>query len=115
MIRQPPSSTRTDPLFPYTTLFRSLHRALQQQAGVRFRFNVLTKLGDAELRIRLALPHQLQLARKLHTFAHRRTGLRAFAAEQLLAFDAWHEQLQIDAIEQRPGKDRKSTRLNSSH
>src|SRR3546814_10162688 len=29
MIRRPPSSTRTDTLFPYTTLFRSLARALQ--------------------------------------------------------------------------------------
>src|SRR3546814_4387896 len=26
MIRRPPRSTRTDTLFPYTTLFRSLHR-----------------------------------------------------------------------------------------
>src|SRR3546814_13443365 len=26
MIRRPPRSTRTDPLFPYTTLFRSAHR-----------------------------------------------------------------------------------------
>src|SRR3546814_4683083 len=26
MIRRPPTSTRTDTLFPYTTLFRSLHR-----------------------------------------------------------------------------------------
>src|SRR3546814_8538464 len=26
MIRRPPSSTRTDTLFPYTTLFRSSHR-----------------------------------------------------------------------------------------
>src|SRR3546814_3190499 len=26
MIRRPPSSTRTDTLFPYTTLFRSLRR-----------------------------------------------------------------------------------------
>src|SRR3546814_17388503 len=26
MIRQPPRSTRTDPLFPYTTLFRSVQR-----------------------------------------------------------------------------------------
>src|SRR3546814_16500761 len=26
MIRRPPKSTRTDTLFPYTTLFRSLHR-----------------------------------------------------------------------------------------
>src|SRR3546814_20112496 len=28
MIRRPPRSTRTDTLFPYTTLFRSLARAL---------------------------------------------------------------------------------------
>src|SRR3546814_10983094 len=27
MLRRPPISTRTDPLFPYTTLFRSLLRA----------------------------------------------------------------------------------------
>src|SRR3546814_16549576 len=27
MIRRPPRSTRTDTLFPYTTLFRSLYRA----------------------------------------------------------------------------------------
>src|SRR3546814_1957348 len=29
MIRRPPRSTRTDTLFPYTTLFRSLARYLQ--------------------------------------------------------------------------------------
>src|SRR3546814_7584562 len=29
MIRRPPRSTRTDTLFPYTTLFRSTHRAAQ--------------------------------------------------------------------------------------
>src|SRR3546814_10218859 len=28
MIRRPPRSTRTDTLFPYTTLFRSLHRTV---------------------------------------------------------------------------------------
>src|SRR3546814_12104700 len=27
MIRRPPRSTRTDTLFPYTTLFRSVHKA----------------------------------------------------------------------------------------
>src|SRR3546814_5189076 len=32
MIRRPPRSTRTDTLFPYTTLFRSLH-ALHREAG----------------------------------------------------------------------------------
>src|SRR3546814_19817137 len=29
MIRRPPRSTRTDTLFPYTTLFRSPHRGLE--------------------------------------------------------------------------------------
>src|SRR3546814_16931558 len=33
MIRRPPRSTRTDTLFPYTTLFRSL-RGAKQQEGV---------------------------------------------------------------------------------
>src|SRR3546814_12944812 len=30
MLRRPPRSTRTDPLFPYTPLFRSLERARAQ-------------------------------------------------------------------------------------
>src|SRR3546814_7115878 len=34
MIRRPPRSTRTDTLFPYTTLFRSLARALVQDTPV---------------------------------------------------------------------------------
>src|SRR3546814_7673286 len=32
MIRRPPRSTRTDTLFPYTTLFRSVHPV--EQAGL---------------------------------------------------------------------------------
>src|SRR3546814_15092162 len=34
MIRRPPVSTRTDTLFPYTTLFRSQDRGIRFQAGV---------------------------------------------------------------------------------
>src|SRR3546814_12023635 len=30
MIRRPPRSTRTDTLFPYTTLFRSLHKTIDE-------------------------------------------------------------------------------------
>src|SRR3546814_2598868 len=33
MIRRPPRSTRTDTLFPYTTLFRSVLRRLAQRGG----------------------------------------------------------------------------------
>src|SRR3546814_19516803 len=35
MIRLPPRSTRTDTLFPYTTLFRSLPRVLRAQGALR--------------------------------------------------------------------------------
>src|SRR3546814_4440520 len=36
MIRRPPRSTRTDTLFPYTTLFRSgsVHRSLAGKSGI---------------------------------------------------------------------------------
>src|SRR3546814_13210003 len=35
MIRRPPRSTRTDTLFPYTTLFRSAGRLLREGCEVR--------------------------------------------------------------------------------
>src|SRR3546814_19130763 len=35
MIRRPPRSTRTDTLFPYTTLFRSVLRAIERPEGLR--------------------------------------------------------------------------------
>src|SRR3546814_10470906 len=34
MIRRPPRSTRTDTLFPYTTLFRSVHRRLPPAVSI---------------------------------------------------------------------------------
>src|SRR3546814_2680169 len=38
MVRRPPRSTRTDTLFPYTTLFRSIRMGDQPARGRRFRF-----------------------------------------------------------------------------
>src|SRR3546814_20707633 len=37
MIRRPPRSTRTDTLFPYTTLFRSRRSAVRRPAGLKAR------------------------------------------------------------------------------
>src|SRR3546814_4066941 len=37
MIRRPPRSTRTDTLFPYTTLFRSVAQACHSDSKVRMR------------------------------------------------------------------------------
>src|SRR3546814_13063247 len=53
MIRRPPSSTRTDTLFPYTTLFRSL---LDELVGRRRRDdlgNLVGACAEAALRGRL--------------------------------------------------------------
>src|SRR3546814_17929688 len=41
MIRRPPRSTRTDTLFPYTTLFRSPSGVVEAEDGARARNNLL--------------------------------------------------------------------------
>src|SRR3546814_16742564 len=43
--RRPPRSTRTDTLFPYTTLFRSAHPAVQHVAG-RDRDGIAEQVGE---------------------------------------------------------------------
>src|SRR3546814_10109930 len=49
MIRRPPRSTRTDPLFPYTTLFRSspAHVGDGRRAGDAGRFDAAEAAGAA--------------------------------------------------------------------
>src|SRR3546814_19931600 len=57
MIRRPPRSTRTDTLFPYTTLFRSCARRRQAAAGrvpEEISMSILTADRAA---FREALPH----------------------------------------------------------
>src|SRR3546814_1821665 len=41
MIRRPPRSTRTDTLFPYTTLFRSEGKVKQWNLGLSYDFEVV--------------------------------------------------------------------------
>src|SRR3546814_17122014 len=47
MIRRPPRSTRTDTLFPYTTLFRSTGRAGRRSWGISLTF-LLQVEGEAD-------------------------------------------------------------------
>src|SRR3546814_10684017 len=99
MIRRPPRSTRTDTLFPYTTLFRSLDLflggigrvdeflleiAMSEQVGNVFQQDFLGSLADRYL-------EQLQAGHQL--------GGRIIAGNQLGQF---------------LGGDRKSTRLHAS-
>src|SRR3546814_1485481 len=62
MLRRPPSSTRTDTLFPYTTLFRSLPRndiAAQRRRAVRDHVGTERPLlvGTAQQQPHLAATH----------------------------------------------------------
>src|SRR3546814_10263923 len=88
MIRRPPRSTRTDTLFPYTTLFRSLRRdvrlryrdrAVDDEASVRERDMQIRRhpdpcLGGAHRLEVVALDVQIELER---------IGARADGAGQL--------------------------------
>src|SRR3546814_20408236 len=64
MLRRPPRSTRTDTLFPYTTLFRSLQRNHQKvleeapspalNAEARARIGAICSNAEAQMRYRSA-------------------------------------------------------------
>src|SRR3546814_19151806 len=76
MIRRPPRSTRTDPLFPYTTLFRSRKGAteLDQRFGPRLdRQNRTTERLERKVdalteMLGLFIRHQLTLVADQPTF-----------------------------------------------
>src|SRR3546814_9717180 len=113
MIRRPPRSTRTDTLFPYTTLFRSAGRGGDERRGQAVERTVVDPpaeldavddvaplVGAAHLQDAFPPARQLQevvgLEDHVVEFQERQ---RLFALEP-----------ELHAVE-----DRKSTRLNSSH
>src|SRR3546814_17027469 len=49
MIRRPPRSTRTDTLFPYTTLFRSLHAQAEERRVMEQELRGALDRGEFEL------------------------------------------------------------------
>src|SRR3546814_4187690 len=73
MIRRPPRSTRTDTLFPYTTLFRS---------DVGFLDHELSRLGDHYGRIhdRAQVLDSLEMARQ--RYPGQRNSLDALRSEE---------------------------------
>src|SRR3546814_15787892 len=99
MIRRPPRSTRTDTLFPYTTLFRSeLTAVLKDMVSNRWFVPIILLffLGGAIQYIGLISQTQTNYIVIAGAFAAMTLGHgRKFLVES--------------------GRDRKSTRLNSSH
>src|SRR3546814_15277478 len=114
MIRRPPRSTRTDTLFPYTTLFRSK----------KYLPNAVTRFCTAELKIETMKQFMLSMGYDRWTNV---VGLRADemrrVAKQQARNEAGKERWQSawPLVKARVQKhhiwllDRKSTRLNSSH
>src|SRR3546814_19584903 len=102
MIRLPPRSTRTDTLFPYTTLFRSQERA---QAWRHIRTTICR---HADIRTHNAAERRPAIGNK---GLGQNTGLASRmerANEDNPKARSWREGLLY-------GAGRKSTRLNSSH
>src|SRR3546814_12185486 len=98
MIRRPPRSTRTDTLFPYTTLFRSLLKA----------FGESSRADEALLRFDsflAGLPAGIQLFSLI--------GNNPALLSLIVSVMSSAPRL-ADIISSKP-QDRKSTRLNSSH
>src|SRR3546814_14555701 len=98
MIRRPPRSTRTDTLFPYTTLFRSVE-ALKKAKSARE--------SSTYASIRRILGMQFG---RLATAVHDRLLKATLPSTPFRPIERCELVWAIEAV-----TDRKSTRLNSSH
>src|SRR3546814_3159545 len=99
MIRRPPRSTRTDTLFPYTTLFRSrrtLAAAGEERAGA------FARRGD---------DRPAQVIGAAHVSASEPASIRVLDREYTVGVEPGER----DSLMTAAKLDRKSTRLNSSH
>src|SRR3546814_18885144 len=89
MIRRPPRSTRTDTLFPYTTLFRSVGDVLQEEV-------------DRGIGIRLVIPfgRDIEIVRKIR-LERRAAAARGQRADALARA---HRRYRRHQVEPRPGE-----------
>src|SRR3546814_5193063 len=100
MIRRPPRSTRTDTLFPYTTLFRSLGCDALRPARLLLAAHFLCATGRADraARVRRLPGGRIGQSATALSATRARPG-RIGGGREMAAVD----------------RDRTSTRLNSSH
>src|SRR3546814_12491317 len=96
-IRRPPRTTRTDTLFPYTTLFRSWN----YEAGIRSRF----------------LDNRAQVNATLYQMDYSDLQVTTIIGTSRVTDNAADARIRGLEVETQflPAEDRKSTRLNSSH
>src|SRR3546814_10587987 len=138
MIRRPPRSTRTDTLFPYTTLFRS-HAALRIGAEQAFRGAIHHVIGAvrAQRTVPFGAGQEIDAVRLdqaialitdmvavgIDQLAHRSLEAAPCGVE-LADIAATPQEIEavivlkgeaVDPFAEKTLGDRKSTRLNSSH
>src|SRR3546814_14975012 len=99
MIRRPPRSTRTDTLFPYTTLFRS-------NTPHQYELDNMLNPGKHVLVLRIDNSKQYDMTHR--DMAH------AYTNETQIMWNGVVGAMYLQAIPD-ASIDRKSTRLNSSH
>src|SRR3546814_5149543 len=116
IIRRPPRSTRTDTLFPYTTLFRSSRTSRHPV----FASGQLRKPGLFRLKSKLPKLRPTQDSTMLRVISANLNGIRSAVNKGFLDWIATQDadficmqELKAQADNLTP--DRKSTRLNSSH
>src|SRR3546814_9690957 len=117
MVRRPPRSTRTDTLFPYTTLFRSADaRRIQAPPGAAGGQAV-----DPQLRPRPALsdhprvPDGVTRLRRESHYSRAMTVTTRFAPAPTGNLHVGNVRTALHNWLWARKQDRKSTRLNSSH
>src|SRR3546814_5913303 len=117
MIRRPPRSTRTDTLFPYTTLFRSCATTLRYSARWAARMPAALPLPrDARVLVAAGTDEgqcALRTARFVTAMPTRGVIDFYYAHAGASGFSAAHPP--DDGRKKPHGPDRKSTRLHSSH
>src|SRR3546814_2231860 len=113
MIRRPPRSTRTDTLFPYTTLFRS-KRGTETEIGAYIDRIFQTEVAGNVI----DLCPVGALTSKPYAFTARPWELRKFATIDTLDCTGSNilvELKESEIVRVLPRKDRKRTSLKSSH
>src|SRR3546814_17329178 len=121
MTGPPPGSTRTDALFPYTTLFRSRDASEGTRERLMRQSGALARMARIETLSFEPAPEggAVQIVVDEATYVLPLAGVIDLAAEKARltkAMDAAAKER--DALSKRlenPALDRKSTRLNSSH
>src|SRR3546814_9153740 len=112
MIRLPPRSTRTDTLFPYTTLFRPFTLPLHDDRPLEEHALRAVEHPGAVVHLLRVLSGQDRLDLLLHARSVPRVHEREPVGDRL--HPATHDRGDALVVPELIG-DRKSTRLNSSH